>query len=364
MNISTTIGSYVSGFNYTIGELTVDMKIVSFIVRGRSFEIIRYKRNYNMSLVRFGITFKGKVVNIFIPFYQSSGSNSSTVGAGTWFPFHCVSQKRESGPREYYYRSQYGSSYIFKMGHYYKEPFSGRCEGVDPALGNNIISPLIGSSSCVRQRNFIIEHTSEIPNEILHPEVDKGIGVHSILLRFGNLLYLTASYFLFGNPPGWNLSNFPSDSKEHAFARVLTRISSFGKFGNETWYQISSRLPRTNFNPRSVYNADDSGVLNYILMMNNVPMPHYQDVLRSDNGNDAKFITYMKLLQIIGELYLDASSQSLWERFFTTFDRASKINNIPITDTDDLNIDNDFHVWLLPEIFSGNNNLVRLYRFV
>lgn len=91
-------------------------------------------------------------------------------------------------------------------------------------------------------------------------------------------------------------------------------------------------------------------------------MPHYQEVLRVDNGLDAKFVTCMKLLQI-GELYLDSSSQELRDRFSTLFLRAIPIIETSLTDQSPLQVGNDFYVWFVPESFSGNNVLVRLYRF-
>jgi hypothetical protein len=363
MTTIVPVVSYVAGFNYHINNLVVDMSVIPFTVGDKLYETIRYKGIYEMALVRFNLTFDGKTVSIFIPFYLSSGTNSSKVGAGTWFPFHCASQKGETGPREYYFRSNYGTSYLFKMGHYFIEPFSGRCNDIRRDIGPRDIIESPPASTCSRQRNFLIEQTSEIPLEILYPEIDKGIGVHTILQRFGNLLYLTASYFLFGDPNSWNPSNYKDGSQERAFAQVLTRISSEARFGTQLWRQILDRLPRTNFNPASYYAANSSNILNSILAVNNVPMPHYQDVLRIDNSPDAKFITSMKLLQIVGELYLDSQSTLLWDRFKSTFNRAYSINNISLTDQNNLNIGNDFYVWLVPEIFTGTNTLVRLYRF-
>lgn len=80
-----------------------------------------------MALVRFMLKLKGKTIRIYVPFYQSTGTNSSRVGVGTWFQFHgsnfmgpiswvqfhCASQKLEQTTREYYFRSGYGTSYLF-----------------------------------------------------------------------------------------------------------------------------------------------------------------------------------------------------------------------------------------------------------
>src|SRR5687768_11422487 len=118
MEQSLQFASYVAGFNYNIGDLNVQMKIVPFIIENQSYETVRYKGIYDMMLVRFTLTFNQTSITIYVPFYQSSGTNSSQVGAGTWFPFHCASQKQEQNPREYYFRSGYGTSYLFKMGHY------------------------------------------------------------------------------------------------------------------------------------------------------------------------------------------------------------------------------------------------------
>src|SRR5579863_9476113 len=101
------VSSYVSGFNYRIGDLGMNMAITKFTIGDQSYERIRYKNIYDMVLVRFTLTRADRKVIVYIPFYQSSGTNSSQVGSGTWFPFHCVSQKLESGNREYYYRSSY-----------------------------------------------------------------------------------------------------------------------------------------------------------------------------------------------------------------------------------------------------------------
>lgn len=359
----TTVPSYVSGFNYNIRDLNVDMAIVPFTIGGQTYETVRYRGVYDMALVRFILKFQGKAVRILVPFYQSTGTNSSKVGGGTWFPFHCASQKLEQTPREYYFRSGYGNAYLFKMGHYFPEPFSGRCEDLNPQVGLREVVPAAANSTCVRQRNFLIQQTSEVPLDLLYPEVDRGIGVHTILLRFGNLLYLTASYFLFGNTSGWDPNTFSDGSQERAFATVLNRISSQAKFGSKTWGEIVTQLPRTAFNPTSYYAANTSNILNFVLADNGVAMPHYQDVLRSDNSPDARFLTYMKLLQMVGELYLDSDSVPLWQRFAVNFERATLINDISLTDQSNLNIKNDYRVWLVPEIFSGKNALVRLYRF-
>ena len=364
MEQSVQAPSYVSGFNYKIADLNVSMTVAPFVIGNESYETVRYKGIYDMALVKFSLKFRENTVDINIPFYQSSGTNSSRVGVGTWFPFHCVSQKTASDTREYYFRSEYGTSYLFKIGHYFVEPFSGRCDDLSLQVGTREIATAPANSTCVRQRNFLIGQTSEVPKDILYPEVDKGIGVHTILQRFGNLLYLTASYFLFGNSAGWNPANFRDGSQERAFATVLNRISSHGRFGNKTWEEIVSQLPRTPFNPKSYYPANTSNLLNFVLTDNNVAMPHYQDVLRMDNSPDARFLTYMKLLQMVGELYLEPGSIPLWERFVNNFERAHAINDIKLTDQSNLKIGNDFRVWLVPEMFSENNTLVRLYRFV
>lgn len=364
MESGSSAHSYVQGFSFNIKNLNVEMAIVPFSFNSRLYQIVRYKDHYNIALVRFTLTLDMKSMQIYISFYQSTGSNSSQVGVGTWFPFHCASQRLETRRQEYYYRSGYGDSYFFKMGHYFLEPFSGRCEDISRDIGIRDIVDVPISSTCSRQRNFMITQTADLPMEILYPEEDKGIGVHTIFLRFGNLLYLTASYFLFGNGPGWNPANFKDGTPERAFALVLTRISTNARFGNESWGNIFARLPRSAFDTVNFLPVNTSNVLNYILALNNVPMPHYQEVPRIDNGLDAKFVTYMKLLQMVGELYLDANSKPLWDRFEATFNRALSIVMIPLTAQDHLTIGNDFTVWLVSETFSGNNTLVRLYRFV
>ena len=371
--------SFVSGFNYFINNLKVEMNVVPFVMgQNQVYQIIRYKGRYNVALVRFTLSMESHTAVINIPFYQSTGSNSSAVGAGIWFPFHCCSQRVQTGPVEYYYRSEYGDSYFFKMGHYYPEPFAGKCDDVPRDAGIRHILLQTPQSTCSRQKNFMIEQTKEIQPELLHSE--SGQGVHTVLLRFGNLLYLTASYFLFGirdsgldatklhlvagNSTGWNPINFPENSPERAFALILNRISSRANFGGKKWNELAVTLPRTPFNPTNYYSADTSNVLNYLLAANNVPMPHYQEISRLDNGLDAKFVTCMKLLQAVGELYLDSNSLELQNRFKTVLIRAASILTIPLTTQDRLLVENDFYVWLLPECFSGNNTLVRLYRFM
>lgn len=336
--------SYVSGFKYNLDKIFIEMNVVPFVINNQKYETIIYKKNYCISLVKFFLEYEGNSINIFVPFYRSTGSNSSLVGAGTWFPFHCVSHSQNQGATEYYYRSNYGDAYIFKIGHYFDEPFTN---------SNKV------NSICFRQRRFLSAQTSEILPEIL--KRGSGSGVHTVLQRFGNLLYLTASYFLFGNPSGWDPNNYQVGSEEHSFATVLTRISLQAKFGSQTWRDIN--LPITYFNDNNKFMVDNGKILNNILMNNNVALPHYQEVIRNNYSPDAKFITYLKMLQIVGELYLEISSISLWNHFKSTFRKCVLINNIPLNQESLLNIKDDYHVWLLPEIFSGNDCLVRLYTF-
>ena len=353
------VNSFVSGFTYHINNLTVEMNLTPFVMGpNQSYQILKYKDRYYIALVRFTLSMDGRIVIINIPFYTSY----SMVGAGTWFPFHCCSQGTQADSIEYYYRSEYGDSYIFKMGHYYPEPFSVRHKDISRDAGIRNIMINIPQIACNRQRNFIIEQTQEIPKELLYSDLDTG--VHTILLRFANLLYLTASYFLFGNNTGWNPANFLEGTPEKAFAGVLNRIGSQASFGGKTWNEIVVTLPRTPFNLQNCFLVETGNVVNYLLAANNVPMPHYQEISRLDNGLDAKFVTCMKLLQGVGELYLDPNSFELKKRFKAIFDRAVPVINIPLITQDQLIIGKDFYVWLIPESFSGKNNLVRLYRFM
>ena len=355
--------SYVKGFKYNIRELTVEMSVVPFIYNGNKYDLILYLGYYNMALVKFKLDYLGESVSIYVPFYQSSGQNSSKIGAGTWFPFNCCSQNKENTRTEHYFRSEYGNTYIFKMGHYFFEPFSGRCEDLPRGLGlreETIVAP---ESTCGRQRNFMIQNTSEIPDNLLNPDIDTGIGIHTIFMRFGNLLYLTASYFLFGNGKGWDPNNFKENTPERAFAAVLNRISLNANFGGVKWKDIARSLPKSYFNTQNYLILDTGKQVNFILNINNVSMPHYQEVSRSQNGVDAKFTTCMKLLQLVGELYLETGSQELWNRFNVIYNRAKLITSIPITNLDNLFVSRDFNTWILQESFSDNNNFVRLYRF-
>lgn len=262
------------------GGLNVTIELTPLCCGTRQYDKIRYYDRYDMVVIRY--TIRGeRTVRISVPFYQSSGSNSSSMGNNTWFPFLCCSQGWNQEGLERYYRSEYGEAYIYKVGSYLLEPFSlVRFEGKYRS------THLDGQREYLRHMGVKIDDMT-------------GEGAKSIYHRFGNLLYLMTSVVMFGVSVNWNADLYEPGTAERETALSLDRLINDRKIDGKSWISL---MPKYEPEFDRVLRVNSGEEINVILHQNSVALPSHSDVVyRSENLSD-RFLLSRIILQTIGEI--------------------------------------------------------------
>lgn len=296
----------LDGFQFNIKDVNIHLGI-SDLLPNKKF--VKFN-NYLISIVTITITYRGRIHKIKIPYYRSSGTSSSVVGSGTWFPFHGVTLEKGLSERDenYSYISHplYSKNYFYKLGQFLLEPFSQHCQ-------NDVI--------CGLQQSFIQNYLKKLPKMV---SSDDRRGLSTVISRFGNLLHLTISYFLFDRA-GAFVFQTSKESSTQLYAEVISKISNEGKFGSKTWKEIILSLNKytTEIDISNIETIPNGESLNCLFLVNGVIFPYYQKGLDMKRHRiNYYFELNLILMMLIGELYLDSHNDQKLTYFADVFDQA------------------------------------------
>lgn len=291
-------------FEFGIGKsIYVTIELVPIRHGNRHYGKIRYYGRYNMVLVRYTIQ-ADKKVEIYIPFYRSSGTNSSSVAANMWFPFVYCSHGLVDG-KERYYHSVHGEAYIFKVGRYLLEPFSLTKWGEDHYHSTD----MVGQRDYLRYMGVNIDTlTSQ--------------GVESIYHRFGNLLYLMTSVIMFGVSTNLNYDLYEPGTVERGISLSFDKIINDRKIDGKSWISLMPKYePEFDLSP----NVDNAGEVNMILCNNLVALPNDNETICTYDNLSSRFMITRSIIQIIGELAID-HSERLYDRLNYNINRLASFS--------------------------------------
>lgn len=351
-----------SRFDIKIGDLEFAASVTGISYEDNKYASLTF-RNIRIVLVTYSIGVTTQVngknkydnaINIVVPFYQPAGGILSCA----WYPFHCVSNKLEITSDEYYFRSNHGEGYVFKQGHYLREPFE---EG-DPS---SCFSQREYKKSCLVQREYLMNLIETYPIIETYPDPDDGIGIYTAIKRFGNYLHLTTSYKLFGVNEG-------NSAKAKVFSKFLKRNLGLEDESQEDESQEDESqenvLDEPEDPPGLIFNLlvqsgslkIETGIeLNRLLELNGVNLPHMQEVKRIENSPDALFICKQKMLQIIGEIYLSSSfvqeeeeryTGNLYQEFLFQY---KKLYDLYVNGKNE-----NFQEWTIEDMFTGETKIL------
>lgn len=191
-------------------------------------------------------------ININIPFYLD-------VYSGTWIPFSCFAMEYVDHEYERYFQHSNGYGHPIEINYYYPEPF----------LNDN-------SQACKQHKYY--------KNRMVDSST------FNIGSKTGNLMYMIASYYLFG----WQ-NKMPNKHNFNLTNNFSLKVSNTKIIGDR-------------------YNCKDVTTLNYILQTNSVEFPSYLMMKRDKDNLNEIFRAHHYLLQMIGELnYNDSQLKSIYE---------------------------------------------------
>ena len=142
---------------------------------------------------------------------------------------------------------------------------------------------------------------------------DSRRGLGTVISRFGNLLHLTISYFLFGRAGAFVYGEKPG-SDSYLYSQVISNISNKGKFGSSSWSSLSSSMDQylTTIDASTVPIIKTGAERNCLFLINKVIFPYYNlGVDMSKTKMNYYFELNLILMMMIGELYLDPNETKL-----------------------------------------------------